>query len=158
MSQDIVADAIVVDANVLISISSREDLTYQKAEQLIHENAEKGSVFCAPNIIVAEVLNVLCRKFADGLITKDEHLAAVEAFNELASAIVTPEDGDAALVPNAERIRSSYGCSRTADSLYLAYAEQLAKTRRVELLTLDAGMVNHASKCSPTVSVNMITI
>ena len=59
--------------------------------------------------------------------------------------IAVPNNGDASLLPRAEEIRSGYGCSRSADGLYIALAEELAKSGTAELLTFDKGTVNQVA-------------
>jgi len=151
-------DTVVVDANVVIAICSKEAITYPKAEHAFRSYARRAWDFCAPNIVVAEVLYVLCRKVADGVLTNGEHDLCVKAFEEIMTNVITPGGGDSTLISRAVEIRASYGCSRMSDSIFLAYAEKLTVDRKVELLTLDTGMINHAAKCTPTVSVNLLTI
>jgi len=55
----------------------------------------------------------------------------------------------------AEEIRGSYGCSRSADGLYIALAEELATTRPTELVTFDAAMPSHVAATAPTVTVRL---
>ena len=68
--------------------------------------------------------------------------------------IQTPPD--AQFIKRAKEIQNSYGCSRSADSIYIALAEDLAKTRTVELLTFDKGMLNQAAKNAPTVTIKVL--
>ncbi len=84
-----------------------------------------------------------------------EHEKAVETFLDLMKIISTPND-ETNLVKRAFEIRETYGCSRSSDSLYIALAEDLAKTRTVELLTFDRGMINQAAKNAPTVKVKVL--
>ncbi|MGH9752972.1 MAG: hypothetical protein ACREA2_09325 [Blastocatellia bacterium] len=70
--------------------------------------------------------------------------------------ISTPASGDAPLIRRAKEIQSGYGCSRSADSLYIALTEALASSGAAELLTLDAGFINQAAKNAPSVKVNLL--
>ncbi|CAN5195983.1 hypothetical protein BH20ACI1_BH20ACI1_01160 [soil metagenome] len=158
MSQNILPNAVVPDANILIALSSKEQSTFQTAEKAFDSYVRNGWEFFAPNLIVAEVLYVLCGKLADGILTVREHEKAVELFTDLMSAVAPPENGEASLIKRAEEIRQNYGCSRASDSLYIALAEELTKTRSTELLTFDKGFVNQAAKNAPTVRINLLMI
>lgn len=150
-------DAVVVDANVVLAICSHEKLTYQKALTAFEEYANKGWEFYAPNVLTAEVLFVLCRKLADGVLSEAEHKSSIEAFTILSSSIKNPENGDQALISSAEKIRGSYGCSRMSDSLYLACAQELATRCNVEIVTFDNGLVNQAANCSTAITIRLLS-
>ncbi|MDQ3713705.1 MAG: type II toxin-antitoxin system VapC family toxin [Acidobacteriota bacterium] len=150
--------AVVIDANILIAICSKEQQTYQTAKDAFDEYARQGAEFFAPNVIVAEVLFVLCRKLDAGILTAAEHEKAVEFFQDYLTIISLSPDGEAALVKRAEEIRSAYGCSRTSDGLYIALAEELAKNRPTEFLTFDAEFTNQVAKNAPSVKVNLLPI
>jgi predicted nucleic acid-binding protein len=158
MNPNALPNAVVTDANVLIALCSKEKLTFQTAEKEFDEYVRDGWEFFAPNVIVAEVFYVLCEKLANGILTEQEHEKALEFFTDLMSAVLPPENGEASLIKRAEEIRQNYGCSRASDSLYIALAEELAKTRTTEVLTFDKGFVNQTAKNSPTVKVNLLTI
>lgn len=146
-------NALVVDANLMISVSSKEP-TAKAVEAELENYAKNGWEFFAPNIIVAEVLFILCQKLQNGLLTPKSYDEAIENFQDQMKVIETPND--AQFIKRAKEIRETYGCSRSSDSLYLALAEDLAKTRTVELLTFDKGMINHATKNAPTVTVKIL--
>ena len=148
-------DAIVIDASVLVSISSKEATTHLSAENAFDFYAKNGWEFFAPNVIVGEVMFALCHKLAAGVLTEIEHEKAVQSFLNLMKNISTPDD-ETELVERAVEIRESYGCSRSSDGLYIALAEDLAKTRTVELLTFDKGMVNQAAKNAPTITIKVL--
>lgn len=150
------ADATVLDANVLIAICCKEESTYEAAETVFRAYAEDGRSFFAPNVIVAEVLFVLCRKLVDGVLTEAEHALATKVFESLMSAVTTPETGDSELIAKAHEIRGSFGCSRMSDSLYIAYASELASQQTVEMLTFDKGLVNHAETYSSSLTVRLL--
>lgn len=148
-------DAVVVDASIIVSISAKEAATYLAAENAIDVYIKNGWEFFAPNVIVAEVIFALCHKLAAGDLTEAEYEKAVESFLDLMKSISTIAD-ETDLVKRAVEIRQGYGCSRSSDSLYIALAEDLAKTRTVELLTFDKGMINQIAKNAPTVTIKVL--
>lgn len=98
--------AVITDANILIAICSKEQQTYQTAKDAFDEYARQGAKFFAPNVIVAEVLFVLCRKLDAGILTVAEHEKAVEFFQDYLTIISLSPDGEAALIKRAEEIRN----------------------------------------------------
>lgn len=146
-------NALVLDANVLISVCSKEP-TAANAETVLENYAKNGWEFFAPNIIVAEVLYILCRKLQNNLITPKSYDEAIENFQDQMKIIQTPNDAE--FIRRVKEIQNGYGCSRSADSIYIALAEDLAKTRTVELLTFDKGMTNQILKNAPTVTVKIL--
>ncbi len=158
MNQTTLPNAVVLDANILISLCSKEKLTFQTAENAFDNYGQNGWEFSAPNIIVAEVQYVLCQKLSNGILTTIEHEEAVEFFENYMTAILPPENGEASLIKRAEEIRETYGCSRSADSLYIALAEELTTKRITELLTFDKGFINQTGKNASTVQVNLLRI
>ena len=87
-----------------------------------------------------------------------EYDAAVVAFEVLMNIIQPPLSGEVSLVRRGYKIGDSYGCSRSADAVYLALAEELTKIRPTVLLTFDQGVPNQAAKNAPTVTVEVLTI
>lgn len=148
-------NAAVVDASLIVAIASKEAGTYLTAKNTFDSYAQSGWEFFAPHTIVGEVLFALCQKFATGVLTKSEYEQAIESFLDYMT-FVEPPDDETSLVKRAVEIRETYGCSRSSDSLYLALAEDLAKTRTVELLTFDKGMINQSAKNAPTVTVKVL--
>ena len=148
-------NAAVIDASILVSISSKEAATYLIAENAFDTYAKSGWEFFAPNVVVGEVMFALCHKLAAGVLTEAEHEKAVESFLNLMKHISTPDD-ETDLVKRAVEIQSNYGCSRSSDGLYIALAEDLANTRTAELLTFDKGMINQAAKNAPPVRVKVL--
>ncbi|MGI8467341.1 MAG: type II toxin-antitoxin system VapC family toxin [Pyrinomonadaceae bacterium] len=148
-------EAVVIDASILVSISSKEAAAYLIAQNAFDIYAKNGWEFFAPNVVVGEVLFALCRKLAAGILTETEHEKAVESFLNLMKNISTPDD-ETDLVERVVEIRGNYGCSRSSDGLYIALAEDLAKIRTVELLTFDRGMINQTAKNAPTVTVKVL--
>lgn len=147
--------AAVIDASILVSIASKETPTHLPAEAAFKAYSQNGWEFFAPNVIVPEVMFALCQKLTGELLTGPEYEQAVESFLDYMTIISTRDDGTD-LVKRAIEIREGYGCSRSSDGLYIALAEDLAKTRTVELFTLDRGMVNQAAKNAPSVVVKVL--
>ena len=148
--------AVVLDANVLIAICAREQDKLLTAETALAAYTANGWLFYAPGVILGEVLYILCGKLQNGLLDATAHQEAIENLQDQMNAILAPPSGEAALIARAEEIRSSYGCSRSADGLYIALAEELAQTGAAELLTFDTGIVNQVARNAPTVTVNLL--
>lgn len=146
-------NVLIIDASLMISVCSKEP-TAATVESELENYALNGWEFFAPNIMIAEVLHILCQKLQNGLLTPKSYDEAIENFQDQMKSIETPDD--AQLIKRAKEIQETYGCSRSSDSLYIALAEDLAKTRAVELLTFDKGMLNQAAKNAPTVTVKVL--
>ena len=136
--------SVVLDANVVIALCANEADKVANADAKVKEYLADGSHFYAPGVLVAECLYVLCRKLMDGVLTPVEHGAAVQALIAMAAAIDPPPHGDRSLIQRAEAIRGTLGCSRSADGIYLALADELAKNSTTEILTFDTGMPSQA--------------
>lgn len=149
------AEAVVIDASILVSMASNEAGTHLLAEAAFNHYSQNGWEFVAPNVVVSEVLFAMCQKLASGVLTQTEYEQAIDKFLLLMQNIST-ETSDKSLVKRAVEIRETYVCRRSSDSLYIALAEDLAKTRTVELLTFDRGMTNQAAKNAPTVTVKVL--
>ena len=156
MSQPSNPQAIVVDANLLIAVCAREQDKLAAAEAAINDYAAKGCVFYAPNVIVGEVLFVLCRKLQEGSLTQPDYDDAIESFAEQMQVILPPPSGETSLIARAKEIRSGYGCSRSSDSLYIALTEELTRRAAAEFLTFDGDTVNQIARNAPTVKVNLL--
>ncbi len=148
--------AVVLDANVLIAICAREQDKLATAEAALAAYTTKGWLFYAPGVILGEVLYILCGKLQNGRLDATAHQEAIENLQDQMNAILPPPRGEAALIARAEEIRSGYGCSRSADGLYIALAEELAQTGVAELLTFDTGIVNQVARNAQTVTVNLL--
>jgi len=146
-------NAVVTDANILISVCSKEP-TAASVKTALENYAKNGWEFFAPNNIVAEVLYILCQKLQNNLLTPKSYDEAIENFQDQMKITQTPDDTQ--IIKRAKEIQKGYGCSRSADSIYIALAEDLAKSRIVELLTFDKGMINQAAKTAPTVTVKVL--
>jgi predicted nucleic acid-binding protein len=147
---------VTIDASFLIALCAREPDKYPKAYSQLGQYVHAGCQFFAPGVLVAEVLFVLCRKLMDGSLTPTEHAQAVQSLVVYLRAIAPPPRGDAALAARAEQLRGTYGCSHSADGLYLALAEELATLGTAELVTFDVGLQKQAAKHAPTVAVRLL--
>jgi predicted nucleic acid-binding protein len=150
--------AVVVDASACVAFSSDEPINGALVTAALQDYAANGWIFHAPNILVAAGLFALCRKHAAGLLNDAEHARAITDFLALMSNVRCTEGGDVQLAARAEELRTGYGCSRSADGLYLALAERLATAGQVELLTLDRGMAAQAVGCSPSIVVRVLSV
>lgn len=149
------SNAVVIDANVLVSICSKELITYPIAEKAFISYAQVGFDFFAPNVIVSEVLFALCVKFQSGVLTQAEYDLAVRDFADIMQMISTPND-ESLFIEQIVKIGVGYACKRTTDSIYVAFADELAKTRITELLTFDKGIKNQILNHAPTVGLNLL--
>jgi len=145
----------IPDANILIALCAKEP-KQSKAEKALEDYANDGWDFYAPNIIVAEVLYVLCQKHQAGTLDDKAYEESVENFEDQMKVIKTSSDAD--LIKRAFEIQQDYGCSRSADGIYIALAEHLAKSHTVEIVTFDGGLVNQAAKNAPSVKVNVLPV
>jgi predicted nucleic acid-binding protein len=148
---------LVVDASVMVAVCAREQQRYERAEALLDAHADREGTLYAPGVLVAEVLFALCRKLRDGEATPDQYRDSVEAFQAYALAVLPPPGGDADLIARAEVLRGNFGCSYSADSLYLALTEMLAQTVPAELITFDAGLQRQAMVMAPGLNVRLLT-
>src|SRR5437764_8407270 len=138
--------AVVVDANVAVAIVSKESARESKASSELSAYSSKGFSFYAPGAIISETLFVLCRKHADGFLPAADYAQAVIDFELLMAQILPPPNGDASLISRAAAIADGYGCSRTADALYIALAEELGASMSADLVTFDADLPNQAAR------------
>jgi predicted nucleic acid-binding protein len=150
---------LTIDSNILIAICAKEADRHVLAHGELTAYATQGYEFYAPGYILGECLYVLCRKLeVDGTLTLDEYAAAVADLSIYMGMILPPPNGEASLVLRAEQIRTGYGCSRSADGIFIALAEELTTTRTCELLTFDTGLKNQANANAPTVDVHVLVI
>ncbi len=147
--------AVTIDANVMIAISSREAGRDAAATAELGRYASLGYEWFAPGTIISETLYILCGKLNSGILSPADYATAVQTFARTMNSVLPPPTGDAALVLRAEQIGSGYGCSRSADGIYIALAEQLAQTRPTVLLTFDKGLPKQAAMHAPTVTVHL---
>jgi predicted nucleic acid-binding protein len=149
--------AVVIDANVVIAVCAKEAGTYLNALAQMRQYVQDGWEVYAPGVMVAEALFGLCRQQQNGIVSSSQHQRAIQRLLISLTAIQPPPKGDAALVERAEQIRGSYGCSHSADGLYIALAEELAQAGPAELVTFDAGLRSHAAAAALTVTVRLLT-
>ena len=151
------ASAVVVDANVLVSLCAKEVGKYPVALAQIRQYASAGCVFYAPGVLIAECLYALCRQLASQLLAPADHAIAVQTLDNYLQSIQPPPFGDSALMRRAEEVRGSYGCSHSADGLYIALAEALSVGGAAELVTFDVDLRKQALANAPTVSVRLLS-
>lgn len=150
--------ALVIDANITIALAAKETGREAKALPEMAHYAQLGYVWFAPGVIIAETLYILCGKKQRGALSAADYATAVLGFQTTMTSIYPPPNGDRALIARAEQIRGGYGCSRSADGLYIALAEELSQTRPTVLLTFDQDMPNQAARNAPTVNIQVLTI
>lgn len=155
MSQPTKSDAVVVDANVLIGICTKESKE-PVARAAITSYITKNWKIYAPNVIVSEFLYIACKKVDAGQMTAAQYQTSIEDFCDYMAVIQTPPAGDTPFIKRSSEIRVGYGCSRSSDGIYLALSEELAKSGNVEILTFDIGMVNQTAKHVASVKVNLL--
>jgi len=148
--------AVVVDASFLIAICSKETNTEITAIAEFDRCSQLAYKFFAPGVLFAEVLYVLCGKLANGTLSAADHIQAVIDLEQLAEGILPPPYSEASLIQRAEAIRGGYSCRRSADGIYIALAEQLAKTQLTILLTFDKDLAKQAARHAPSVIVKIL--
>lgn len=147
---------LVIDANVTIALAAKETGREAKALAEMIRYAQLGYVWYAPGVLIAETLYILCGKKERGDLSDTDYATAVLGFQATMTSIHPPPNGDRALIARAERIGSGYGCSRSADGIYIALAEELSQTRPTTLLTFDQNMPNQAARNAPSVNVQLL--
>ena len=148
--------AVVVDANVVISLAANEPTELTASTEIARYSA-LGYEFFAPGVMVAETLYVLCGKMNDGTLSATDHTLAVRKLDIFLKNVSSAPSGDATLLMRSEAIRGDYSCRRSADGVYIALAEELSQTRPTVLLTFDQDMRNQATRNAPTVTVQVLT-
>jgi predicted nucleic acid-binding protein len=148
--------SVTLDASFIVGYCAKEPGRYIKAQAELSRYASNGWELFAPGVAVAETLFVLCKKLQDGDLTVAEHADAVLAFYTLMQTVQPPPCTEFALIARAEQIRATYGCSRSADAIYLALTETLTALGTAEIVTFDSGMENQAKKNAPTATVNCL--
>lgn len=149
---------LIVDASVLIALCAREPEKYVLADSELTRYANAGFEFYAPGVIIAESLYVLCNKLKVSNLSASAHADAISDLCAYMDIINAPPSGDNSLIARAEQIRSEYGCSRSADGLYIALAEELAAKGTAELLTFDSNMDSQSKMVAPTVVVTLLKL
>ena len=151
------AGAVVIDANICVAIATKEADREPQAHAELQAFAARGFACYAPGVIIAETLYVLCRKRHDGSLSAPDYAQALVDFELLLSRVLPPPNGDVSLTRRAFEIASGYGCSRSADGLYIALAEVLSAAVPTVLLTLDSDLPNQAAANAPSVTVRVLT-
>jgi predicted nucleic acid-binding protein len=146
----------VADANVLVGLAAHEADKYDAAEAQLAQYFAAGFAGFVPGVAVAEALYALCRKFMGGDLAPTEHATALNNLYVLLAAFEPPPSGDVALAARAEEVRGTHGCSRSADGLCLALAEELALFGPCELVTFDQAFAAQAQALAPTVTVRLL--
>jgi predicted nucleic acid-binding protein len=134
--------ALVIDANITIALAAKETGRETTALAEMARYAQLGYLWFAPGVIIAETLYILCGKKQRGELASADYTTAVLGFQTTMTSIHPPPIGDRALIARAEQIGDSYGCSRSADGIYIALAEELSQTGPTVLLTFDRDMPN----------------
>ena len=151
-------DAVVVDASVVIAICAKEAGREAIALAELSYYSSQGYEFYAPGVVVSEALYVLCGKEQNGTLSAADYALAILELESLSTGFLPPPQGEGALVVRSAGIRAGYGCSRSADSIYIALAEALTLERPTVLLTCDQGIPNHVTANAPTVVVKVLTV
>ncbi len=150
--------AVVIDANVVIAICAKETGKEPLALAELAKYSSLGYQFYAPGLLISEALYVLCGQEQSGTLTSADYAHAVTELENLTIGILPPPQGDSSLVQRAAAIRLGYGCSRAADSIYLALAEALTRARPTVLLTFDRGVPNQAARNASTITVHVLVV
>jgi hypothetical protein len=90
------------------------------------------------------------------MLTVAEHSQSVQRFGAMMFTVLPPPNGDASLVARAEAIRGGYGCSRSADAIYIALAEELSIMMPTVILTFDQNMQNQVARHALSVTVHTL--
>ncbi len=149
--------AVVLDANVAISVAAKEAATEVKAKATIAQYTNSGHAFFAPGVIISETFYALRNQMKNGILTPAEYGQAVLDFDALMRNVGPPPNGDVSLILRADQICTGYGASRSADAIYIALAEELSRVCPARLLTFDRDLVKQAARNAPTVNVHLLT-
>ena len=141
--------SVVVDASVVIALCAKEPGNHPKAQVHLGAHTRNGSRFFAPGVLIAEALYVFCKKLDSGALTAAEHALAVQSLEAFLTGVSPPPSGDRSLVMRAEQLRAGHSCRNSADAIYLALAEDLAKAGATELVTFDEGMEKKTKSLVP---------
>lgn len=148
--------AVVLDANIAIALSAHEPgRDFIVSAELAHY-AHLGYSLFAPGVLISETLYILCGKRNGGSLTPTDYATALATFRRTMRTVLPPPNGDSVLIERAEQISSGYGCSRSADGIYIALAEELTQTRPTVLLTFDKELQKQANKQAPSVVVQVL--
>ncbi len=151
------AGALVLDASSAVAIVAKEGSREVKARAAITNYTSNGFLLFAPGVIVSEALYALCNREQNRLLTPQNYAQSLLDLQTLMTTVFPPPNGESSLIQRAVQIRASYGCSRSADALYIALAEELSQTYTTRLLTFDQGIPNQAARNAPSVNVHLLT-
>jgi predicted nucleic acid-binding protein len=150
--------ATVVDASFVVGLCAKEANKHATAKAKLAQCAVDGAELFAPGLLVNEVMYALCNQRQSNVLGHQEYVLAMQSFIALMRNINPPPLGDASLITRADQILNSMGCSHTADSFYLALAEQLQASRTTTVVTFDEGMDAHAKATAATVQVELLPV
>ncbi|MEO7719406.1 MAG: type II toxin-antitoxin system VapC family toxin [Capsulimonas sp.] len=148
--------AVVIDANIVIALASREAGRVNIVNQELLHYVSLGYDWYAPGAIVSEALYALCQKLNTGVLDAAQHQTAIITLQRTLTDVFPPPQGEHSLIQRAEEIRIGYGCSRSADTLYIALAEELSQSMPTVLLTFDQDLPKQAAKNAPNVNVKLL--
>lgn len=106
MSQPSSQGAVVIDANILLAICTKES-KQTIAETALDDYAAKGWTLHAPAAILIEFMFIACQKLKSGALSQADYDKAVVYFSNYLSVILPPPNGDAALVKRAKEIQAA---------------------------------------------------
>jgi predicted nucleic acid-binding protein len=148
---------VTVDASIIVGICAIEPHTYPAADEALQDYAAKGYQFHAPAVIVAEVLNALCRKLkVDQSLTSDQFRSAILDFEAMMSLFQPIPDGDVPFISRASMILGAYDFRQSNDAIYLALTDHLSTLGQTEIVTFDQRMHSLARAMAPGVRVNLL--
>lgn len=146
-----------LDASFVIGICAREPRKLIQARTVLNQRIAAGYSLHSPHLMIMEAVFVLCKKQQASEFTPAEYAAAVINLQTFSASLTFPIGSDMTLLVRAEQMRQGYGCSHSADSFYIALAEQLAARGPSELLTFDVGQQKQAAAVSPIIAVTLLT-
>ena len=148
---------IVLDSSFLIAYCAKETGRFETATSELARFADEKRALFAPAVAATESLFALCRKLYEGALTPAEHTSAIETLVLLLSCVHLHPDGDFLLTERAEQIRAGYGCSRSADGIFIALCEELTRHGQSEIATFDESLHLQAARNAPTVVVHTLS-
>lgn len=135
---------LVVDASVALKWLLAEELS-DRAEALLEDSLQAGTVLVGPPHLTGEVANALYRRIhrSQNSITQDEAEEALAKFLAIPIQIITSDD----LYTRAFAFALQHGLSSLYDSLYVVLAELLG----AQLWTDDRRLLNTIGQAAPWV-------
>jgi predicted nucleic acid-binding protein len=103
--------ALVVDANVLIAMSTKESGRDALATAEIADFVSSGYQLFSPGVAVAETLYVLCGKRNSGSLSLADYNIAVATFVRIMASVFPPPSGDTALIEGPRRSEEDMGAA-----------------------------------------------